>query len=87
MAAKKGMHGKSDRKQRGRSTITNIPTQSPTNPMVQQVISMDANRPGPGKHMNKHRGDRRDTSPTYTTNVRHAARGNNPRRDTSTRAR
>jgi hypothetical protein len=55
--------------------------------MVQQVVNMDANRPGPGKHMNKHRGDRRDTNPTYTTNVKHSARGNNPRRDVSTRGR
>ena len=87
MAKAKGMHGKSDRKQRGRSTISNIPVASPTHPMVQQVVNMDANRPGPGKHGNKHRGDRRDTNPTYTTNVKHSARGNNPRRDVSTRAR
>ena len=87
MAKQKGMHGGKDRKQRGRSSITSIPTESPTNPMNQQVANMDASRPGPGKHGNKHRGDRRDTSPTYTGNDRHAARGNNPRRDVSTRAR
>ncbi len=83
----KGMHGSSNRKQRGRSSITNIPTVSPTNPTNQQVVNTEANRPGPGKHMNKHRGDRRDTNPTYTGNARHSARGNNPRRDVSTRAR
>ena len=87
MAKAKGMHGGKDRKQRGRSSITGIPAVSPTNPMVEQVVNMDANRPGPGKHGNKHRGDRRDTNPTYTTNVKHAARGNNARRDVSTRAR
>ena len=87
MAKAKGMHGGKDRKQRGRSAITSIPTENPTNPMVQQVVNMDANRPGPGKHGNKHRGDRRDTNPTYTTNVKHSARGNNARRDVSTRAR
>ena len=87
MAKAQGMHHKSDRKQRGRSSITNIPSVSPTNPTNQQVVNMDANRPGPGKHGNKHRGDRRDTNPTYTTNVKHASRGNNPRRDVSTRAR
>ena len=87
MAKAKGMHGGKDRKQRGRTQITGVPAESPTNPMVQQVVNMDANRPGPGKHMNKHRGDRRDTNPTYTGNARHSARGNNPRRDVSTRAR
>ena len=35
----------------------------------------------------KGRGDRRDSSPTYTTNVKHAARGNTPRRDVKTRKR
>ena len=35
----------------------------------------------------KHRGDQRDRSPTYTNNERHAARGNTPRKDVSTRAR
>lgn len=87
MAKAKGMHGGKDRKQRGRSQITDIPVVSPTNPSVQQVVNTEANRAGPGKHMNKHRGDRRDTSPTYTGNDKHSARGNNPRRDVSTRAR
>ena len=46
----------------------------------------DTNRPqsaGGGKK----RGDRRDTSPTYTTNVKHKSRGNNPRPDVKTRKR
>jgi hypothetical protein len=35
----------------------------------------------------KNRGDRRDMSQTYSGNARHAARGNTPRRDVSTRKR
>ena len=35
----------------------------------------------------KNRGDRRDMSPTYTGSAKHAARGNTPRRDVSTRKR
>ena len=49
----------------------------------------EANRPT-GKSSTrggKNRGDRRDMSPTYTGNARHAARGNTPRRDVKTRAR
>jgi hypothetical protein len=55
--------------------------------MVEQVAKTEANRPGPGKTMTKHRGDRRDMNQTYTTNEKHAARGNTPRKDVSTRAR
>src|SRR5687767_9084380 len=49
----------------------------------------EANRPT-GKSSTrggKNRGDRRDMSPTYTGNAKHAARGNTPRRDVKTRAR
>ena len=35
----------------------------------------------------KNRGDRRDMSPTYTGNAKHAARGNTPRADVKTRKR
>jgi hypothetical protein len=87
MAKAKGMHADKDRKQKGRSAISNVPGRSPTKPNVPQEMRADANRAGPGKHGNKHRGDRRDTSPTYTGNEKHSARGNNPRRDVSTRAR
>ena len=41
----------------------------------------------PSKRGGKNRGDRRDMSPTYTGNAKHAARGNTPRRDVKTRAR
>jgi hypothetical protein len=49
----------------------------------------EANRPT-GKSSTrggKNRGDRRDMSPSYTGNARHASRGNTPRRDVSTRKR
>lgn len=88
MAKAKGMHGGGgDRKQRGRTSISPTSSQSPTKPNVAQVMETEANRAGPGKHGNKQRGDRRDMSPTYTGNAKHAARGNNPRKDVSTRAR
>ena len=92
-APTKGMHADGDRKTRGRTSITGTSLAadaagpSPTKPNVPQVMRREANRPGPGKHGNKQRGDRRDTSPTYTGNEKHAARGNNPRKDVSTRAR
>ena len=40
-----------------------------------------------GSRGGKSRGDRRDMSPTYTGNTRHAARGNTPRPDVKTRKR
>jgi hypothetical protein len=46
----------------------------------------DTNRPI-GSAGGKARGDRRDTSRTYTNNERHPARGNNPRPDVKTRKR
>ena len=46
----------------------------------------DSNRPT-GSGGGKNRGDRRDTNRTYTGNARHAARGNTPRVDVSTRKR
>jgi hypothetical protein len=49
----------------------------------------EANRPV-GKSSTsggKNRGDRRDMSPTYTGNAKHAARGNTPRQDVKTRKR
>jgi hypothetical protein len=87
-AKKGGMHGGKDRKQRGRSSTTKTIAPAPTHPMNQEVALTEVNRAiAASGNMNKHRGDRRDTSKTYTGNVKHAARGNNPRRDVSTRAR
>ncbi|MDB5173210.1 MAG: hypothetical protein JWN51_1983 [Phycisphaerales bacterium] len=83
-----GMHGGKDRKQRGRSSITKIPQPSATHPNVPEVLLTEVNRSVTASgNMNKHRGDRRDTSKYYTGNAQHASRGNNRRRDVSTRAR
>jgi hypothetical protein len=40
-----------------------------------------------GMDTGSHRGDRRDTSKTYTGSAKHAARGNTPRKDVKTRKR
>jgi hypothetical protein len=55
-------------------------------PHVAEIARTEASRPvssGTGKQ----RGDRRDMSPTYTNNSKHAARGNTPRKDVKTRSR
>ena len=89
-----GMKHKTDRKNRGRTSISGNPggSRSPdkANPRatrrnVPETLRAEANRPV--KAGVKHRGDRRDTSKTYTGNTRHAARGNTPRADVKTRAR
>ena len=89
MTGMKGKRGSGDKKTRGRTSITGtaIDTPTPTRANVPQTMRAEANRAGPGKHGNKHRGDRRDTSKLYTNNAKHAARGNNPRPDVKTRAR
>ena len=90
------MHSKSDRKTRGRTAISGRPSTSemgrgdlgptPTRPKTPEDVRREANRPvTPGG--GKHRGDRRDTSPTYTNNEKHSARGNMPRKDVKTRKR
>ncbi len=82
----KGMHGGTDRKQRGRTNIGNAAGPRATRPNVPQTLRAEANRPqSPGG--TKHRGDRRDTNKLYTNNAKHPARGNNARPDVSTRAR
>jgi hypothetical protein len=90
----KGMKHKSDRKTRGRTSISGNPggSRSPdkgnpsvTKPNVPEILRAEANRPITAGV--KRRGDRRDTSKTYTGNARHSARGNNPRVDVKTRAR
>ena len=84
-----GMHGKANRKARGRTTITGMGGDlgpNKTNPMTPQEVRREATRPvnaGGGKH----RGDRRDMNKLYTNNAKHSARGNNPRPDVSTRKR
>jgi hypothetical protein len=51
---------------------------------VKQTLVREATRPqGPGG--TKHRGDRRDMNKVYTGNMKHAARGNTPRKNVATR--
>lgn len=59
---------------------------TPTHPMIENTERAESNRPvsaGPGRH----RGDRRDMSPTYTGTRKHASRGSNPRPSAKTRKR
>lgn len=82
---KKSPSTKSARKTRGRTAITKKGKLS-SRPNVPTTARAEATRPvaaGAGKH----RGDRRDTSRLYTGNAKHAARGNSPRADVSTRKR
>jgi hypothetical protein len=73
-------------KARGRTAQTHPDDVRPTKGAVQNEKRTEANRPI-GNGGGKNRGDRRDTSPLYTGNARHAARGNNPRADVKTRRR
>ena len=54
---------------------------------LEKMIDVSRAEGKPGKRGGKNRGNRRDTSPTYTNNTKHASRGNTPRRDVKTRAR
>ena len=54
---------------------------------IEKMVDVNRGQGKPSKRGGKNRGDRRDMSPTYTTNTKHAARGNTPRRDVKTRAR
>ena len=79
---------KADKKTRGRTAIptpSKLINPTPTHPNVKQVQMTEVNRgqsPGGG---NKHRGDRRDMNKAYTSNERHSARGNTPRKNVATR--
>jgi hypothetical protein len=75
---------------RGRTAKTTHPdpsTPDPTEGKVEQERLTEANRPMGAGGGGKRRGDRRDTSPLYTGNRKHSARGNNPRADVKTRKR
>lgn len=90
-----GMKHKTDRKTRGRTSITGSVGMTSmkrgdagpraTKPNVPEILRAEASRPQTAGV--KHRGDRRDTSKTYTGNTRHPSRGSNPRVDVKTRAR
>lgn len=73
-------------KARGRTAQTVVDDVRPTKGAVQIAKRTEASRPI-GNGGGKNRGDRRDTSRTYTNNAKHASRGNNPRPDVKTRAR
>ena len=84
----KGLERDTDRKREGRAQITKIPAPSPIWSQFPQELRAATNKPVTAKgNGNVHRGDRRDTSPAYTGNARHAAHAGTPRRDVSTRAR
>ena len=77
-----------DAKMHGRSSISNIDGAAPTHPANEQSMKTEVNRGITSKgNMGKHRGDRRDMSPTYTNNAKHAAHAGSPRKDVSTRKR
>jgi hypothetical protein len=75
---------------RGRTAKTTRPDESTPDARegnVEQERITEANRAMGAGGGGKRRGDRRDMSPTYTGNRKHAARGNNPRADVKTRKR
>ncbi len=77
-------------KARGRTAQTTAPDDSTPDPREGNVTHerlTEANRARGTGGGGKRRGDRRDMSPTYTNNAKHAARGNNPRTDVKTRKR
>jgi len=88
-----GMSHKADRKTRGRSAVSGGAWHlgggdagpRPTKPNVPAVLHVETSRPVTAGV--RHRGDRRDTSKSYTGNDRHPARGNTPRIDLKTRSR
>ena len=83
-----GMKQQSDRKHRGRTSISGAFKPSPSKPDIPTTRRTEASRPiTAAGNMGKHRGDRRDMSKTYTNNERHAARGSNGRPDVKTRKR
>lgn len=75
-----------DRKTRGRTSITG-PSMgaSPTRPNLKQERVTEVSRPQGAGSGGKPRGDRRDMNKAYTGNAKHAARGNSPRANVSTR--
>jgi hypothetical protein len=54
---------------------------------LEKMVDVNRAEGKASKRGGANRGDRRDTNKTYTGNARHAARGNTPRVDVSTRKR
>jgi len=71
---------------RGRTAQTTSQVEQSSQGALTLERRTDSNRPT-GSGGGKTRGDRRDTSKTYTNNLRHPSRGNNPRPDVKTRKR
>jgi hypothetical protein len=71
------MHKHGGTKNRGRTPgASHQLAPNPTHPNVAQTLRADATRPiGRGT---KHRGDRRDTNPQYTGNLRHQPNFSDP---------
>lgn len=85
-AAKKARRGRSNIAPGAMKDPSDKINPTPTHPMIENTERAESNRPvsaGPGRH----RGDRRDMSPTYTGNQKHASRGSDPRPDVKTRKR
>ena len=78
-------------KARGRTAKTTRPDETAPEAregnVEQERITEAARAMGAGGGGGKRRGDRRDTSPLYTGNRKHSARGNTPRADVKTRKR
>ena len=73
-----GMHKHGGTKTRGRTAgASHLLAPNPTHPNVPQTLRADANRPI-GRGGTKHRGDRRDTNPQYTGNLRHQPNFSDP---------
>jgi hypothetical protein len=75
---------KSKKPLKGRSAVADkqeLPY--PTHRTSQNELRTQTNRPTSSGVL--HRGDRRDTHPTYTGNQKHRARGNTPRANVATR--
>jgi hypothetical protein len=83
------MATKSSSKSKGRTSITNARKGDPTANTKSRRHTENERKTQQNRGMDSgtHRGDRRDMSPTYTGNAKHAARGNTPRKDVKTRAR
>ena len=87
MSKHAGMHKGGGTKARGRTSgASNTPMIQGNQGALAREKKLDTNNPI-GRGGGKNRGDRRDTNPTYTTNVRHSSRGNTPRVDVKTRKR
>ena len=80
------LQGKTPAGARGRTARTTADVERNSQGALGREWRTEINRPT-GSRGGKARGDRRDTSKTYTNNLRHRSRGSNPRPDVKTRKR